>query len=236
MTTWAKLIDQCENAIDDESNSTWNVDQIIKWINDAVRDYSNHFPRTKTDSIALTTGTSEYDLDIDFLGVLSVEYPDGEDPREYLLRRAYTDAEFWNSAGFYDIIKSGDVADDLSQIVFSEDVATGETAVVQYQATHDLITDNNDLAGTVTVPEPHQPLLVRYIQWQATVSLAFAEQQSPTSNSSLLMAQLAQNARRLEMSYSTALQQVIYASEGLSRPMNWMTVESGTRSSLSVRK
>ena len=227
MTTWAKLIDQCENAVNDEDNSTWTVSQFIKWINDAVRDYSNHFPRIQTDSISLTTGTAEYDLNVDYLGVLSVEYPDGEDPREYLVRRSYRHADFWSVDGYYDIVKTGDVAAALSRLIFSEDVTTGETAVVEYHAVHDLITDASDLAGTVTVPDPHQPLLVKYVQWQATANLTFAEQQSPTSNSSLLMAQLAQNARRFELSYATALLQAVYASEGESQPLNWMTEESG---------
>lgn len=222
MTTWAKLIDQCEAVLNDEDNSTFSVDLLIKWLNDAIRDYSQHFPRVLSDTISLTTGTSEYDLAADFLGVLSVEYPDGQDPREYLDRRPYTHPDFWSVDGYYDIITSDDDSND-SQIVFSDDVATGQDAIVQYTAYHDLLDDATEASDTITVPQQHQQLLVKYVTWQAALYLASAEQQSPTSNSSLLMAQLAQNARRLALDYSTALQQAIYAAEGKSQAVAWIT-------------
>jgi hypothetical protein len=229
MTTWSKIIDQCENAINDEGNATWSVDQLVKWINDAVRDYSQHFPHILTDEITVTNGTQEYDLAANFMGILSVEYPDGESPRQFLTRRPYTNgagSDFWNLGGYYDILARTDDA-NAATIIFSGELTTDETAVLEYKAHQALIDDANDVSGTVSVPAEHQHLLVKYVQWQATTQLQFAEQQSPTSNSSLLMAQLAQNARRLSLEYATALQQAIYAADGESRPINWITRESG---------
>ena len=226
MTTWAKLIDQCENAVNDENNSTWTVKQIIKWINDAVRDYSVHFPLVEQQTIALSTGTQFYDLRDEFMGILHVEYPTGSDPKDFLTRLPRTHADFWSEQGYYDLVDRRE-SGDPSSVIISSDVATGESANALQHLHHVLIEDANDKSGTVTVPVQHQALLVKYVQWQATTHLAFAEQQSPTSNSSLLMAQLAQNARRMELSYSTALQQAIYAADGESRPLNWMTKESG---------
>ena len=170
----------------------------------------------------MATGTAVYDLNADFMGVLSVEYPDGEDPREFSERRPYTHDNFWDVDGYYDIIPISDVS-DLDQIVLSDDdIATGETAVIQYHAHHQLITDTGTIAGANSVPVHHQQLLTKYVMWQAAQHLASAEQQSPTSSSSLLMAQLAQNARRLELSYATAVQQAVYADEGKSMAINWM--------------
>ena len=224
----AALVTRIQISLNDEGAATWDTEMLATFLNDAIRDYSQHFPRILTDSISLTTGTAEYNLNADYMGVLSVEYPDGEDPREYSVRMPYTHDDFCSEDGRYDIIPHHDES-DASQIVFSDDVATGETAVVQYHATHQLINDTASIAGSNTVPAQHQQLLTKYVMWQAAQHLASAEQQSPTSNSSLLMAQLAQNARRLELSYATAVQQAVYADEGKSTTINWIKNSSGMK-------
>ena len=95
MTTFAELVNRCELAVNDEDNSTFTAEQIVKWINDGIRDYSQHFPRIKTQSISAVLNDNTYDLADDFMGVLSVEYPTGEDPPEYLSRLSYKHADFW---------------------------------------------------------------------------------------------------------------------------------------------
>jgi hypothetical protein len=224
-TTFDSFVTRLKISLNDKTAVTWDTEMIATFLNDGIRAYSQHFPRIITDSIALTTGTAEYDLNADYMGVLSVEYPDGEDPREYLKRRPYTHDDFWSESGRYAIIEAHD-DNNPPQIIFSDDVATGETAVVEYNAHHLLISDTALISGTCTIPVQHQHLLTKYVMWQAALHLASAEQQSPTSNSSLLMAQLAQNARRLALDYSTTLQQAIYAAEGQSTAVNWM--KSGT--------
>ena len=226
--TLADLVTRILISLNDEGNATWDTEMIATFLNDGIRDYSQHFPRVLTDSISMATGTAEYDLNADYMEVLSVEYPDGENPREYSVRRPYTHDEFWDNAGYYDIIPHRDEA-DASQVIFSDDVATGETAVIEYHAHHQLIIDTGTITGSNTVPPIHQQLLTKYVMWQAAAHLASAEQQSPTSNSSLLMAQLAQNARRLELSYATAVQQAVYADEGRSTTINWMKSNSGMK-------
>ncbi len=154
-TTFANLITRIQITVNDEAAATWDTEMLATFLNDAIRDYSVHFPRVLTDSIALTTGTAVYDLAADFQGVLSVEYPDGEDPRQYLARRPYTSAAFAVGAGAYDIIPRLD-DDDPSQIIFSDDVATGETAVIEYNAHHALIAntaaDQRRLHGNAPAP------------------------------------------------------------------------------------
>ena len=229
-TTFSALVTRIQTTINDSGAATWSTAEIASFLNDAIRDYSNHFPRIMTDSITLTNGTQEYDLNTDYMGVLSVEYPDGESPREFLKRRPYTQgngADFFGLDGYYDILKRDDDDDNEAQIVFSEDLVTDETAVVEYTAHHALIANTASISGDCTVIPQHQHLLVKFCAWQATLYLKSAEEQAPTSNSSLLMAQLAQNARRLALDYSTALQQAIYSADGESRSINWITPESG---------
>jgi len=224
--TLATLINRCQVFLNDEGDATWDTEMIGTFLNDAIRDYSNHFPRIKTTTISTTTATTNYDLPSDFLGILSAEFPDGEDPPVYQNRQSVTTAGFWSSDKNYDIILAADDS-NVNEYIFPALDATGETAVLVYHAVHQLMADPSTPTESNTVPEEHQPLLVKYVNWQASQHLAFAEQQSPTSNSSLLMAQLAQNARRNELSYHTALQQAIYAAEGQSFHRNWVEKGSG---------
>jgi len=224
--TLSALIDRCQVFLNDESDSTWDTEMIGTFLNDAIRDYSQHFPRVRTAAIDLSTGSNAYNLPEDILGIVSVEYPAGEDPPQYLRRKDYTAVCFWSDEQLYDIVRNRDDA-NVDELWLSADPNTGETAIIYYNAYHQLIADPSTPGGSNTVPEEHQQLLVKYVNWQASLHLAFAEQQFPTSNSSLLMAQLAQNARRNELSYHTALQQAIYAAEGLSKYTHWATSGSG---------
>lgn len=226
-TTFDSVVTRLKITLNDKTATTWDTEMIATFLNDAIRDYTQHFPIQATDTIAMTTGTDTYDLNTDFMNVVSVEYPDGEDPREYMLRRPYTHPDFWNVEGYYDIVHNDDDTNP-SEIVFSDAVATGETAVVQYNAHHALITDTALISGNITVPPYHQHLLTHFARWQASLHLASAEQQTPTSNSSLLMAQLAQNARRDSLAYSTALQQAIFAADAkISEQHHWTVKGTG---------
>lgn len=218
--TLNNMINRIQVFLNDESDTTWDTEMIGTFLNDAIRDYSQYFPRGKMTTINCADDDNQYDLPQDFLGTLSVEYPTGEDPPEYLVRKPYTAVGWWESDEYYDIIRNRD-DNNVDEIIISADPSTGESIEVYYNAYHQLMADPATPTETNTVPEEHQQLLVKYCRWMASLHLASAEQQNPTSNSSLLMAQLAQNARRDEVAYNTALQQALYASEGQSRHANW---------------
>lgn len=222
MTTFADLINRAETAVNDEANAQYNADQIIRWLNDAVRDYSQYFPRIKTQTITTTLEEGVYNLNADFLAAISVEYPDGQDPPVYLSRLAYTHPDFFSTGdSWYDILPRQD-GESPSELWISASPAAGQTIIVNYTASHELITDAADASDDNTVPIIHQPLLIRYVQWQASLFTMFAEQTDPTSNSSLLMAQLSQNARRMENGYHTAIRQALYAADGRSQAVPWI--------------
>lgn len=224
--TLAALINRCQVFLNDESDTTWDTEMIGTFLNDGIRDYSQHFPRVKAQSIAMSADERQYDLPEDIIGILTVEYPAGNDPPQYLTRKNYTAAGFWESPGFYDIIAARD-DNNADELWISARPSDGETAVITYNAYHQLLANPATPTEANTVPQEHQGLLVKYVAWQALLHLAWAEQQSPTSNSSLLMAQLAQNGRRAELAYHTALQQALYAAEGQSRQTHWVTAGSG---------
>ena len=224
--SFADFINRCQVFLNDEDDTTWDTEMIGTFLNDGIRDYSQHFPRVRSITINMTEGSQVYELPQDFQGILTVEYPAGAKPAQYLVQMAYSAAGFWDSVNFYDIMHTADNS-IVDELWLSFKPAGGETAVIIYHAHHNLISDPSAPTGANTVPAQHQHLLLLYVQWKASLHLANAEQQNPTSNSSLLMAQLAQNARRNELSFHTAMEQAIYAAEGDSKQMVWAVPGSG---------
>ena len=86
-TTLQNLIDAIEADLADSGNATWSAADIEQWSRDAIADYSLHFPLIGQQTIAAVTGTESYDLAGGFLEIISVEYPEGQEPRAYLRRR-----------------------------------------------------------------------------------------------------------------------------------------------------
>ena len=80
MATLQDLIGNCERDLGDPSNATWAEADIEQWARDAIADYSEHFKETATATIAAATGDHDYDLPARLVDVISVEYPDGQDP------------------------------------------------------------------------------------------------------------------------------------------------------------
>jgi hypothetical protein len=102
----------------------------------------------------MTTGTQAYALPggHGFLHVISVEYPSGQSPPEYLQQVEERSAEFASGGDYYalrGIADSTAIASDTAQgtIVFAETVTTGENAVITYAGTHPIpaaASDQND--------------------------------------------------------------------------------------------
>lgn len=217
MTTLAALADECQNLLSDSGASTWAQATVEQWVNAAIRDYSQHFPREVTATIATTANTRKYDLPANFLEMLSVEYPTGQDPPEYLSRLPFNHRDFWEGDYWYDVVYHEDAADP-PELWMSKKPAAAETITYIYQASHD-----HALAagGTITVPSHHHNLLILFVYWKAAQELLSAEQQSPTSNSSLLMGQLASNMDRAKRTYYATIAQALQAVEGQSRLLSW---------------
>lgn len=217
MTTLNDFIDRVENAVNDASNTHFSTTVIEEWIDDAIREYSMHFPRRQEKDISTTADDRQYSLPVDLQDILSVEYPKGEDPPEYLHRRPRTHPDFWIEDGYYDWQRHSD-HEDFPQLYISTKPDDSETIHVWYLGDHDTA-----LAGIadLTVPDHHLQILVNYCVWKALKHLEQAEEQDPTSNSSLLMAQLAQNSFRAERAYYNSLRRAMAGNEGRSATTRW---------------
>ncbi|MDX1664832.1 MAG: hypothetical protein R3272_13655 [Candidatus Promineifilaceae bacterium] len=217
MTTLAQLADRAQVILDDAAEAVWSQATIEALAVDAIREYSTHFPRRRSTTISAVADQNVYALPADFQSLVSVEYPAGEDPPAYLKRLDYQDAGFWLSADHFDIVDLAD-ASDTAELWLAADPAGTETIAVYYNADHDASLASAD---PLTVAERHETILILYVIWQAQLILQHNEEQNPTSNSSLLMSQLATNADRARRNYVQALARALYASEGQSARAAW---------------
>lgn len=223
MTTLATLVNLCEADLSDSGNATWAAADIQQWIVDAIADYTQHFRRELSQDLTTILNDRTYDLPDVCLDIVSVEYPLGEDPPTYLQPRSHTHKDFWIEEGYYDYIINGNDTDQ-DEIWISEKPSASETIRVRYLAHHDLpdlTTDN------LTVPDEHQYVLRNYVLWRAAIQLKVVEEASPTSNSSLIMSQLAVNVDRMRRAYVDSLAKALY-SLSRSRTVGWQgsTIES----------
>lgn len=194
----------------------WSDEQVNQWINDAIADYSIHFPLVKTLTISCSEDDRQYDLDTDFVDVLSVEYPTGEDPPEYLERRERTHPDFWEVDGFYDVLKHRDF-EDPDELLISEKPDAGESIDVIYQAHHTFLDDDD--TDEMSVPERHLELIVLFVRMAAFQELATTESADPYTNS-IIAGTLELNAFRAERSYRKELDE-FKASESESGKAKW---------------
>ena len=200
MSTLATLRAQCRALL--ASTADWPDATLDKFIADAIRLYSTRFPRKWRHTITLATGTQTYALpgNHDILDVLSIEYPAGEDPPEFVYPVEPDSQAFADGEEVYARVAVADTvaieADTVAgYITFAEDVATGETAIVTYHAAHAIPTAADDDAQ-ITVPAAHWEALIAFVDFRCHWELETDEAYS-VSTVSVVLAQLGENARRV---------------------------------------
>lgn len=163
------------------------------WIKDAIRDYSNYFPLEASLKIDCTASTREYALTTagEVIGVLSVEYPDGETPPRYLQRKLETSPGFWDQP-FYDIRQGSS-----QYLVIGESPAATEDIIFRYLTVH---TNPANDAATLTVPDEHMEALRLFVYWKALVHIALDQDVDPGRKTAIMNA-LGGTAKDAEYAY-----------------------------------
>lgn len=214
--TAGELVAGIRAALDDVAGATWSDAELLGFLGEAVREYSQHLPRQSETVLAAVAGERHYALPWDAAAVVSVEYPVDEEPPTYLSRRRYKSPTFAAGA-HYDVWLSHDLTAPPA-LVLSFEPEAGTTLAVRYLRPH----ESEPAADTyLTVPADHHHVLLQYVLFAATRRLQAREQAAPTNNSNLLMAQLAANARRLELAYLNALNRILYQRLGEGEIVQW---------------
>jgi hypothetical protein len=176
--------------------------QVDSWINMAIRDLNNHFPRTITDTLSTTAGAHIYDLPATFISMLKVEYPTGDNPPSYLKYRSSQLVTFWNCEGYYDILYPQDsTSTNPPQLVLSASPGEAETITYTAKVDHNQLADAGDETTLLDRLTHLIPLYVRYKAWQ---ELASSEGMDPDPIK-LLAATQEVNSYRAERAYYKAL-------------------------------
>lgn len=207
MTTRMDIRNLCRRRLGDlAAPYHWSDLQINQWINDAIADYGQNFPRQLRLEIDTHADLQQYELPAGFQSVVSVEYPADEDPPEYLRRLAYTHVEFWELGGRYDVVRRGD-GTAVDELWLSDEPEDGKTIRLEFLADHASLDDDGDAC---TVPDRHLELLVLFVRWAALQELAASEARNPDPTT-LAMSVLDTNAMRAERVYRNAVKEALRA-------------------------
>lgn len=213
--TAGELTSDARVALDDAAAAAWSDAELLAFLNEAVREYSQHLPRIGEANLIAAAQQRRYALPWDAAAVISVEYPVGEEPPAYLGRLRYKSARF--EGHHYDVLLSHDLTRP-PELLLGFDPGAGEALTARYLHPHD-----SDLTADtyLTVPADHHHVLIQYILFAAARQLQSREQAAPTNNSSLLMGQLAANTRRLELAWLNALNRILYHRLGAGEIVAW---------------
>jgi len=176
------------------STADWPDASLDAWIGDAIRFYSNEFPRLIRHPLTLVTGTQSYALPAGCVGVVLVEYPAGDGvhrPPRLVARVTEDSAAFQAGGAVYAVRGVAEDETNRSAVIFAETVATGETAIVSYSGAHWIPTADDE---STSVPELHTEALIAFVDFRAHAQLESAEAVN-LGNVSIILAQLGQEAR-----------------------------------------
>ena len=208
-----ELRETCQRTLNDSAGVTFTDLLVDGWITEAIQEYSQYFGKVASVQVtSITEGTYPYAVTEKIGDVLQVEYPEGEDPPLYLRQRPYASDEFWLNGDSYDFIQT---KGDAASILYLSDPTQDTTATITALRSFD------ETAVTVEVPGKHEPILIARVRWSARMFQAESELLSPTSSSSLLMAQMEQNARSARVNYFKLLFAAQVAETGESEVIKW---------------
>jgi hypothetical protein len=211
-------------------STPWPDATLDAWIRDAIRFYSLEFPRTWRKTQAMTTGTQAYAFPggHGFMHVITVEYPSGETPQQFLAQ-VDEESEAFASGGDYYALRG--VADSISDqkddtaagyILFAPTVTTTESAIITYAGAHPLPTTADDDAQ-ITVPVHHWEALYAFVDFRAHWELETDEALN-ISTVSIVLAQLGQEARRAWNRYKETIDRIRSLTGTPSKLANWKDI------------
>lgn len=216
MATLEDLTEELAALLSDPLNAVWAPEDLEQYLRAAVREWSNHFPARRTLSIDCTDATHNYELPADFIAMISVEYPDGESPPEFLTQKSRLQSDWWESDLYYDVEQPNDPTETASLYISPSPAAT-EDIVIIYSAQLDsaLVA-----ADTVPIHDRYHSTLLMYGVWLAWLERVSAEEQNPDRSTSMLQ-QHAANADRAWRNWTEALNRHINRSAISSITVRW---------------
>lgn len=159
MTTWLTLLaDIRADTKDTGSTPRWPDATLFIYLKDAIRDYSQWFPR-RVDRASLTISSGSYPLPVDFIEVLFVESPE-----DYFLEQRIPrpGVRFPTKSGrpFHYYIEGSNLYLEGTPLAADEILLT-------YNAIHTIPTSETDTAHIFTFPNTDEELIRLFIKAKA---------------------------------------------------------------------
>jgi len=211
LTTITQLVDRIQLILNDTAAAVWAQTDVEEWVIDGIREYSIHFPRTRTTTFELEAAVQSFDLPEDFIAALQVEYPTGETPPQYLQRLARAHPQFWLSDNYYDVEPANANPASASVFYMSASPVAGQELELTYSAYHIPVSNTVPPSiAPITVATYHEHIIEQYAVWQAHVERLATEVQSPDTTIRLIQ-QYKLAVQATEASYRTSLRQAMAA-------------------------
>lgn len=211
MTTRVEIRAMIRNRLGDLATTpVLSDDQINQWIDDSLREYSIHFPRLAELHITCSAAVRTYIVDgrTDESGntiggaqsILSVEYPYGEEPPRFLLRRGELDGRGFLGKNVYDVRTGSSLT-----LVLGPLPAGAETIGLQVACDHPVLALDT---SETTAPERHLELVILFSRWLALQELATTEAIDP-SPTGVILSGLSTMLSRAREDYESRLEEYL---------------------------
>jgi hypothetical protein len=201
-TSFMQLLTDCLVALGDASATTWARTTVIwPWCIEAMKTFPILRPM-KDDHTNGAAVVYSFAAAVDFRYVISVEYPVGQTPPVYLVRKNRLDPSFYRKSGYYDV--DHDYATGSGWIIYvSGGIAALAHIYTQYLANHDLAMAD-DAGHLITIPDEYENVLIAQVICRAYRERLSYFMQSPTAQTNVIM-QYTDMVQKAEDSYNALL-------------------------------
>jgi hypothetical protein len=200
-TTFKHLLTDCLVALGDSSGVTWSrVDRIWPWCIDAMLS----FPILRPMLDDHTNGASPvYGLQMptDFREIISVEYPIGQFPTAYLIRKNRLDAGFYSEPNYYDVDHDYLLSSTGFMLYLSGPVAALAHIKTQYLANHDTNMADDD-THFISIPDQYVNILIANVMCLAYRERLSYIMQDPTAHT-VVIQQIVDMVQKMEDRYNS---------------------------------
>ena len=159
MATWAEMLSDLRTDLKDTGGTPkWTDAQLYLWAKDAIRDYSQHFPRMVVRT-ELTVSGSAYPLPSDFVSVVEVECPSDR----------YLEARLARPGVRYRTVSGQPTRYYLegSELYLNSTPLDGDEVLLTYYALHSVPDDVDHSEMVMTIPAADEELIRLYVKGKA---------------------------------------------------------------------
>lgn len=201
-TTFTQLLTDCLVALGDPSALTWSRTSVMwPWCIEAMKTFPILRPMRDEHTNGITLVYSFAAAD-DFREMISVEYPVGQQPPVYLVRKNRFDPDFYKMSGYYD--NDHDYSAGTGWFIYiSGGIAKLAHVCIQYLANHDVAMADDDTV-LITVPDEYENILIAQVICRAYRERLSYFMQNPTAQTNVIM-QYTDMVQKAEESYYAML-------------------------------